>query len=92
MRAKKGRPPLHHAPHAHPLVCLLFWLMRARRLGVGDVSRRAGLSNATLWHWRTVKSPNLVNFEAAANAAGFELALVDRATGQIVTMPKPEAA
>lgn len=62
----------------HPLVKALFeeadqtgWSLRA-------IEKASGVDRAATQHWRRRSAPTLWNFEAVANAIGFDLVLVRR--------------
>lgn len=63
------------APHAPRLVQQLMEKIRQQRATVEMVEERAGLGNNTVNRWRHESVPRLDNFEAAANALGYELVL-----------------
>lgn len=61
---------------AHPLVRLLYEIIREQQAAVTDVAERAGLSHVTLVKWRTSYAPTVVALEAALNVLGYRLAIV----------------
>ena len=64
--------------HSHPLVRQLFQHMNDKRLIKPAVLERAGLSKSTFESWKKKACPNIANFEAACNAAGLDIILVEK--------------
>lgn len=64
--------------HAHPLVRQLVVLMNEKRITFTELARVAGLTGATLASWKSKHNPRVDSFEAALNALGYELQIVQR--------------
>lgn len=69
----------------HPLLRLMFEKMAEQQLTLGELSRRAGVSYASLHDWRRGGglarprySPRLENLEACLNVLGYRLAAEER--------------
>ena len=62
----------------HPLVREMFAIMHRKRIGQNDLCRRAGLSKAVAWTWKSAYSPRIMNLEAALNVIGYRLAIVPK--------------
>ena len=65
----------------------LFKIMTEQRLGVRQVAKRSGVDGNTILTWRSSRVPSTTNFEAVANALGYELQLVRREKGQKTISP-----
>lgn len=64
--------------HAHPLVRRLFAEMKRQRVSVRELAARTGMTDQTIYYWRTAKAPSVPNIEAAFNALGFDLVVASR--------------
>lgn len=64
--------------NTHPLVKHFFLLKEQHEVSTRDLERTSGVSKSTIneWQWRC--SPQLVSFEAALNAMGYELRILKR--------------
>ena len=56
----------------------LFKIMTEQKIGVREAAKRSGVDGNTILTWRTNRVPSTTNFEAVANALGYELRLVRR--------------
>jgi 2,3-bisphosphoglycerate-independent phosphoglycerate mutase len=56
----------------------LFKIMTEQRIGVREIAKRSGVHGNTILTWRASRVPSISNFEAVANALGYELHLVRR--------------
>lgn len=59
--------------HAHPLVRLLFQLMRDQGVRYNDLEWRSGVLQQTFKSWRCEKTPSLTAIEATLGAVGYRL-------------------
>lgn len=64
--------------HVHPLVRRLFAEMKAQGVSVPDLAAKAGVTDQTIYYWRTAKAPSVPNLVAAFNALGFDLVVKER--------------
>ena len=64
--------------HAHPLVRALFKEMNHQRIGVTDVSERAGIARNTFQGWCKKHNPRVGDLEACFNVLGMELKPIHR--------------
>lgn len=67
-------------PNAHPMVRWLFTEIARQQLTYDELSRVAGVAENTISNWRRYRNPTLTNFEACANALGFDIVVVPRPT------------
>ncbi|BAE51518.1 helix-turn-helix domain-containing protein [Paramagnetospirillum magneticum] len=58
------------------IVRWVFEQMNDQRIGHGDLTERAGISENTITKWRKRSSPNFATVEAVVNALGYEIKLV----------------
>lgn len=63
---------------AHPLIRRLFVEMNKNRIGLIDVSKRAGISCNTIKAWRTQRTPNIADLAACYGVLGLELVPKER--------------
>lgn len=63
-------------PHSHPLVQAFVHLLNADRLPLKTLAARSGIDRRVMHRWRIRSNPSLAMFEAALNAAGYELRIV----------------
>lgn len=70
----RGRLPIPHS--VSPLVRKLFGILNDRHMTILDLGEAAGLNPRTISSWRYNREPTLGNFEAALNAAGYNLAII----------------
>lgn len=63
--------------HAHPLVKRFFEIMRDEDIPTVQIARTAGLNQQTVFGWRYKANPSITSFEAALNAAGYRLDIVE---------------
>lgn len=68
----------------HPLVIQLRRLIAKHDVAVTWVAQRAGLSKPVIFAWSHSHSPSVVSLEAALGVLGYELAVVNSKTGEIV--------
>lgn len=60
-----------------PCVWRLFGLLQHRGISISQLAEKSGVAKKTLFSWLyKQRSPQLINFRAAANALGYELVLV----------------
>lgn len=71
----RGQIPI--PPHAHPLVRRLIECANEQKTTLSEMAERAGQSPKTISDWRYRSTPSLANFEAALNAIGYELKIVE---------------
>lgn len=57
----------------HPLVKFIYVEMNRQRVGIQDLSERAGLGEGTITKWKKNRSPQIEALEAAINALGYDL-------------------
>ena len=62
----------------HPLVQAIFDEMDEGGWSLRSIEKVSGVSRACTQHWRRRSAPSLPNFEAVANALGFDLVLIRR--------------
>jgi hypothetical protein len=72
----RGKIPI--PDHAHPLVRRLIELANQDQTTMGEVAVRAGLQPKTVCNWRYRNSPRIGDYEAAVNALGYEIKIVER--------------
>jgi hypothetical protein len=72
----RGKVPI--PAHAHPLVRKLVELANADMTTMNEVAIRAGLRPETVSNWRYRNSPRIADLEAAFNALGYEIHVVER--------------
>jgi len=72
----RGKIPI--PPHAHPLVRRLIELANNEKASIQEIAERSGLQARTISNWRYCCQPSLANYEAALNALGYELKIVER--------------
>jgi transcriptional regulator with XRE-family HTH domain len=63
--------------HANPLIKRLIELANEQKTTMREVAERAGLRPETVSNWRYRNSPRIADFEAALNAIGYELKIVE---------------
>lgn len=64
---------------AVPIVRDIFDRLSAKRIPAASVAAKAGLNEVTVSGWRSGrKAPNMANFNAFIQAAGFDLAIVEK--------------
>ena len=71
----RGRIPI--PAHAHPLIRRMVEIANDHKTVMREVAERAGLRPETVCNWRYRNSPRLADFEAAINALGYELHIVE---------------
>jgi transcriptional regulator with XRE-family HTH domain len=59
--------------HTHPLVKKLFEEMNYQRIGILDLSERAGVNKNTINDWKHRSMPRLDNLDACYNVLGMKL-------------------
>lgn len=62
---------------AHPLVRRFYQILADEGINVSDIARTSGLSDQGIWDWKDKSNPSVPNFEAALNAAGYRLEIVE---------------
>jgi len=72
----RGQIPI--PPKAHPLVRRLIRVANAKQVTLTEIAMESGVSPKTISDWRYRSAPSLTNFEAALNALGYELKIVER--------------
>lgn len=73
-RRKNGYIKLPTLPDsAHPLVKVLFSIMRREKISLSWLAKRVGLSREAIGSWRLHSSPHLVSIAACFTALGYEL-------------------
>ena len=77
----RGQIPI--PPKAHPLVRRLIRIANAKQVTLTEIAMESGVSPKTISDWRYRSAPSLTNFEAALNALGYELKIVERRNGQV---------
>ena len=70
--------PVTPPTHTSPLVRRLYELMHEQQIGYQALSERSGVPDGSLTAWRKRYRPNLLSFEAALNALGYELRIMKR--------------
>jgi hypothetical protein len=75
----RGQIPI--PPKAHPLVRRLIRIANARQVTLTEIALESGVSPKTISDWRYRSAPSLTNFEAALNALGYEIKIVERKGG-----------
>lgn len=76
-RGVRFRPLVIH-PHAHALVREFVALLNAERLTLTEIAARSGIRRPVMHRWRIRSNPTIAMFEAALNAAGYELRIARR--------------
>lgn len=71
----RGQIPI--PPHAHPLIRQMVQIANRDMTTMREIGERAGLRAETVSNWRYRASPRLADFEAALNALGYELRIVE---------------
>lgn len=71
----RGRLMVHE--HAHPLVRRFFNLLNRHMTTMQEVAQRTSINPCTISGWRFKANPSLANFEAALNAIGYRLQIVE---------------
>lgn len=71
----RGKIPI--PSHAHPLVRKLVELANSDMTTMTEVAERAGLRPETVSNWRYRNSPRIADYEAAINALGYEIRIVE---------------
>ena len=74
-KAKGSRGSLPIPPHVHPLVRALVEKLNQQQTTILEVALKSGLHPQTVSGWRYHATPNIRDFQAAANALGYELGL-----------------
>lgn len=69
---------------AHPTVRWFNDALIRSTLSDEWVSARAGVANTCLWQWRRGRRPRVDMLDAALGALGYQLAIVDAETGEVV--------
>jgi len=72
----RGQIPI--PPKAHPLVRRLIRIANAKQVTLTEIALESGVAPKTISDWRYRSAPSLTNFEAALNALGYELKIVER--------------
>lgn len=67
--------------HVNPLVAHLFKVMWVEKTTQREVAERVGISQGSLSHWKDRNDPSLSNFQAALNAIGLDLKIVEKKDG-----------
>ena len=71
----RGKVPI--PAHAHPLVRKLIELANHDMTTMTEIAVRAGLRPETVSNWRYRNSPRIADLEAAFNALGYEIHVVE---------------
>jgi hypothetical protein len=77
----RGQIPI--PPKAHPLVRRLIRIANAKQVTLTEIAMESGVAPKTISDWRYRSAPSLTNFEAALNALGYEIKIVERKGGSV---------
>jgi len=77
----RGQIPI--PPKAHPLVRRLIRIANAKQVTLTEIALESGVAPKTISDWRYRSAPSLTNFEAALNALGYEIKIVERKGGSV---------
>lgn len=70
------RVPRHNVK-MHPLARQFFEIMQGQGVALTDVAERAGVCHTTIVKWRYLHTPRADVLEAALNALGYRLQIVE---------------
>lgn len=69
---------------AFPLVRQLRQLINRHGTSVCWVGEQAGISKVSIYNWDNRSSPNVESLDAVLRVLGYELAIINSATGEVV--------
>lgn len=76
-RIPKWRKPLPIPRHAHPFVRRVYREMNDQKVTMLEVAAISGLRRQTIWDWANRHPPRVDQLEAALNALGLRLQVVE---------------